>query len=133
VPVAVVTDTAGVKEDLKSLEGGFVIIKRMTYGQKLIKSQLTMKMRMDMQDKKKMGADIDLATRAVALWSFANLIEDHNLEDASGRKLNFRSPADVEALAGKIGEEIDTLIDKHNNFEEDDETENLSNGSESQS
>jgi hypothetical protein len=133
VPVAVITDTTGIREELKSLEGGYVVIKRMTYGQKLLKSQLTMKMRMDMQDKKKMGADIDLATRAVALWSFANLIGDHNLTDADGRKLNFRAPSDVEALAGPIGEEIDTLIDKHNNFEDDEETENLSEGSESQS
>jgi hypothetical protein len=130
VPIAVVTE-ASIKEELKSLPEAFVIIKKMTYGQKLMKSQLTMKMRMDMQDKKRMGADIDMMTRQVAHWSFANLIEDHNLTDASGRKLNFKSPADVELLDGKIGEEIDTLIDKHNNFEDDEEVENLSNGSDS--
>jgi hypothetical protein len=107
--------------ELKSLPGAYVVIRRMTYGEKLQKSEMTMKMRMDMADKKNMGADMQMLNRQVTIWSFARLIEDHNLERTPGVLLNLKSPVDVEALDGVVGEEIDTYIDKVNNFEDDEE------------
>jgi hypothetical protein len=134
MPVAVIQNAAE-RFELKSLEGAYVVIKRMTYGQKLTRSQMAMKMRMQLQGKGRGGKDdtnidIDMMNRLTSIWSFQNLIEDHNLEDADGRKLNFRNVADIEKLQGDIGEEIDSLIDKLNNFDEkDEEVVNLSSGS----
>jgi hypothetical protein len=121
MPVAVIVDPTE-RRDLKSLPGGYVLIKRMTFGQKLTRQQMAMKMQMTTgQRKADTKIDVDMMSRLVSLWSFANLIEDHNLEDVDGRKLNLKNVADVEKLTGPIGEEIDTLIDKINNFEAEEE------------
>jgi hypothetical protein len=120
MPVAVLVHTPE-RFELKSLPGGYVVIRRMTYGEKLQRSEMTMSMRMDMADKKNMGADMKMLSRQVTLWSFSRLITEHNLENADGRPLNFKNPVDVESLDGMVGEEIDTYVDKVNNFEEDEE------------
>lgn len=117
MPTAVVTDET-FHEDLKSCPGGFVVIKRMSFGQKLTRRQMAMKMRMS-GDKRDMSMDIDMMNRLTTLWSFANLLIEHNLEDQNGVPLNFKREADVDKLDPRIGEEIDGLIDKHNNFEDD--------------
>lgn len=127
MPVAVLVHEPE-RFELKSLPGAYVIVRRMTYGEKLQRSEMTMKMRMDMADKNNMGADMQMLSRQVTLWSFNRLIIDHNLTDKDDRKLNFKSPVDVEALDGRIGEEIDTYIDKVNNFEEDENALKNSNG-----
>lgn len=127
MPVAVLIHEPEIFE-LKSLPGGFVKIRRMNYGEKLQRSEMTMSMRMDMADKKNMGADMKMLSRQVSLWSFAKLIVEHNLEKADGSPLNFKNQFDVESLDGVIGEEIDTYIDKVNNFEEDEEALGNSNG-----
>lgn len=119
MPVAVVTET-NIRRDLKTLPGAFVVVKRMDYGQKLTKQQMMMKMRVQSsKGSTESGVDIDMQTRVTAHWSFANLIADHNLEDTDGRKLNFKSMADVEKIRGDVGEEIDTYIDELNNFDAD--------------
>jgi|SRR4051794_27237511 len=135
MPVGVITEPM-VREELKTLEGAYVVIKRMTYGQKLTRSQMAMKMRMQFQGKGQKedgGIDIDMMNRLVSLWSFANLIAEHNITDVDERLLNFRNVADVEKLSGPVGEEIDSLIDKLNNFDEkDEEVTNLPGGSSQQ-
>lgn len=129
MPIATVTK-ATVKEELKTLPGAFVVIRRMTYGEKLQRREQSMKMQMQMQDRKKDATiDIDMLSRAQTIWSFANLILEHNLEapinpddPLSGvRTLDLKKASDISLLDPQIGEEIDTLIDKHNNFEENEE------------
>lgn len=119
MPVATITEDT-VEEKLKSVPEGIVVIKRMTYGQRLQRQQMAMRMQMSMGGSKKdTTMDVEMLSRATSLWSFANLIQSHNLTDATGRELNFKNAADVERLAAPVGEEIDKLIDKHNNFEDD--------------
>lgn len=122
MPVGV---TGGSKRfELKTLPEGFVVIKSMTYGQKLTRGDLTSKMKIQAsRSSKDVQGEIDLMQRAVALWEYANLIEDHNIEDVDGRKLNFKDQQDVNKLGARIGEEISTYIGKLNNFEEDDNSE----------
>jgi hypothetical protein len=130
MPVAVVVQSSE-RRELKSLPEGYVVIKRMTYGQKLLRSELNMKMLIEMGGKGKadMQGEMKIMSRQVALWEFANLIEDHNLTDAEGRMLDFNRNVDVERIEGKIGEEISTYIDELNNFEKEVEDENLPSGS----
>lgn len=133
MPIGVVTEPT-VREELKSLPGAYVVIRRMTYGQKLTRSQMAMKMRMQIEGgrgaKKEGAIDIDMMNRLTTIWSFQNLIAEHNITDVDDRPLNFKNVADIEKLAGPIGEEIDSLIDKINNFEDEEGVENLSTGSE---
>lgn len=116
--------------DLKSCPDAFVVIRRMTYGEKMQRLELSGKMRI-LSNKKDPDAigEINMMNKQISLWEFSNLILEHNLEyqeveDGPIRPLNFRNSADVELLAARIGEEIGTLIDKLNNFEDEEETKN---------
>lgn len=121
MPVAVVTEET-FREELKSLPGGFVVIRQMTYGEKIMRSGMSgaMKLLKDNKQSDYVG-EMSMETQKITLWDFANLIVEHNLEDIDGRALNFKIEGDVRKLTSKIGEEVGSLIDKHNNFEDIDE------------
>jgi hypothetical protein len=115
---------------LKSLEGGLVTIRRMTWGEKLKRQAMMTKFHMNLNSKKSEDsrAEIDILSEQVSMWEFMNLIVDHNLEhqDATGtvRKLNFKNAADVALLDPIIGEEIQMRIDELNAFEDSEEIKN---------
>lgn len=108
--------------DLKTCPGGFVTLRRLSYGQKLQRQQLSMELSMT-GDPKAKGKDAELGMRMtqerVAAFEFGNCIVDHNLEDDKGNKLDFRQPLNVMRLDPRIGEEIDNHISDMNNFEDD--------------
>jgi len=100
----------------------------MNYGEKLLRSNMATKLLMSgSRDKndKDVQAEVDMQTELVAYWDFANLITEHNLQDADGRELNFRNPSDVKKLDSVIGEEVGQLIDNFNSPEESDEVKNF--------
>lgn len=103
------------KFELKSLPDAYVVIRRMTYGEKLNRTDTMMDMRTTTEDKE---MAIRMLTKKVAFQDFANLIVDHNLTDENDKPLNFRNAADVERLDPVIGDEIGQLIDKINSFED---------------
>lgn len=108
---------------LKSLPpDGFVTLKRMSWGDKLKRQGMVSKMQVETRrGSKEVRGELDMMAEKTALFDFATCVVEHNITDASGRQLNFRDPSDCAALAGRIGEEISTYIDKMNNFEEEDE------------
>jgi hypothetical protein len=118
MPVAV---TGGSERfDLRTLPEGFVVIRRMNYGQKLTRGALSDKLRFTGSKKAKdIQGEIDLMQKQIAVWEWANLIESHNLQDKDGRELNFQNQADIEKVDARIAEEISTRIGEINNFEED--------------
>jgi hypothetical protein len=121
MPNAVVkTDTEHF--DLKTLPEAYVELRRMSFGEKnkqmsLIGSQMEMK---SDQKTREVAAIMNFASEKSTAWQFANLIVDHNLEDADGRKLNFSNQHDLDRLDPRVGEEIAVLIDGMNNFSEAD-------------
>jgi len=144
VPVATLVKKTE-RIDLTSCPGGYVIVRRMTYGEKLSRAELSGKMRIlsNKVDKDAVG-EINMMQKQVQLWEFANLILEHNLEHQQHteqsdcyagkcscpiRPLNFKNQQDVELLAAQIGEEISSRMDKLNNFEEDEEVKNSPSGS----
>ena len=129
MPRAVVDFNDTSKEDLKSCPGGYVVLRRMSYGHKLQRQAMAVQMDMKGQGKSA-EASVRTETTKVAVFEFGHCIVDHNLEDMEGRKLDFTKSSDVIQLDPRIGEEIDVLIGEMNNFEETDEMENLSVGSE---
>jgi hypothetical protein len=121
MPVAVVTEDQH-KFELKSLEGAYIVVREMSYGEKIMRSGMTGAMKL-LKDNKKSDyvGELSMETQKITLWDFANLIIDHNLEDTDGRKLNFKVEQDVRKLSSKVGEEVGTRIDEVNNFEDIDE------------
>ena len=117
MPVAVAVDELH-REELKSLEGAYVVIREMTYGERLQRSNLMGAMKVIKDTKSDFAGELSMETQRMALWDFANLITEHNLEDTDGRRLNFKVEADVKKLSSRIGDEVGTLIDKWNSFED---------------
>lgn len=116
MPVAVVQEDT-VREELKSLPGAYVVIRRMTYGERLVRTGLSGKMKI-MTERSEYAGELEMATRKLALWDFQNLITEHNLQDKDERVLNFKNIQDIEKLSARVGEEVGSLIDKHNSFED---------------
>jgi hypothetical protein len=121
MPVAVVTEDQH-RFELKSLEGAYIVVREMSYGEKIMRSGMTGAMKL-LKDNKKSDyvGELSMETQKITLWDFANLIVEHNLQDKDGRDLNFKLEADVRKLSSKIGEEVGTRIDEVNNFEDIDE------------
>ncbi len=123
MPVGTVTRNTE-RFDLKSLPGGYVVIRRMNYGEKLERQDSIMDMSMAMGDNKQFAADVKILNKQAALQDFANLIVEHNITDERERPLSFKVQRDVLLLDPIIGEEIGRLIDKLNSFEETEEVKN---------
>jgi hypothetical protein len=125
--------------DLQSLPEGYVVIRRMTYGEKMMRKSFLSKAkinsdgggsRADRRSKSAsaFSAELDLMNEQVTQFEFANCILDHNLtylsnpnDPSTETKLDFRIPGHVKMLDGRVGEEIDELIEDYNSFEVDEE------------
>lgn len=128
MPIATITNNISDQIPLESLPEGYVVVRRMNYGEKLTRSNMATKFLLGGSAKdaasKDFQGEIDLQTREIALWDFANLVVEHNLTDALERKLNFKVRTDVESLDGTIGDEIGRIIDAFNDVESKPETKN---------
>jgi hypothetical protein len=136
MPIAVAKASyEGERFDLKTAPpDGFVVLKRLSYGQKMFRRGLLSKARMETAatgnraerranaKKGTTSVELELTNSRVTLFEFSNCIVDHNLQDAMGEKLDFSNPDHVQMLDGRIGEEIDELINDLNDFEAEDDT-----------
>lgn len=115
-----------ITHNLKSAAGGWVVLRRLTYGEKLRRKNM-MKLGIEMGSKSKdVKGEIAMASREATVFDFKSCIVDHNLfkDEAETVQFDFTSAMDVEMLDPRIGEEIEQAIDKLNNFEADDEAKN---------
>jgi hypothetical protein len=111
---------------LKSLDGGWVKLRRMSYGERLHRTDIAMTMSMQQDNRAKTGKmEIKQAQTSVGRFEFATCIVDHNLEKEDGTQLNFKNDLDFGQLDGRIGEEISSLIEDMHDWEK-----NLPNSSE---
>jgi hypothetical protein len=124
--VANLEDTT--REDLKSCPGAFVVLRRMTYGQKLERQSMAMQMGISGNGK---NAEMNVAMmqQQSTAFEFRHCIADHNLDDENDQRLDFNNPVSVFKLDPRIGEEIEMLIADMNNFEDTDEAKNSATGS----
>lgn len=111
--------------NLKSIEGGWVKAKRLTYGQKLQRTA-DMKMNVEMGgNAKDFKGELNMANLKATYSEYAACIVDHNLEkDQNGTKFDFTNSSDVDGLAPQVGEEITKWLESLNNFEDTDEAKN---------
>jgi len=114
MPVGVVLISTN-KVELTLLPGGYVTVRRMNYGEELDRTGLATKFKMGSTKtenaKDSFAGELDINTKEIALWDFANLIVDHNITDENERLLNFKNPADVARLHPLVGKEIGEAID----------------------
>lgn len=108
---------------------GFVVLRRMAYGDKMLRRQHLGKATVHGGSKSKtkgdFTAEMDLINERVTLLEFSKSIVEHNLTImylGNETPVDFSNPAHVKLLYGPVGEEIDELITDFNSFEGDEET-----------
>lgn len=119
MPRATVSANDTERYDLKTCEGGFVILRRLTYGEKLKRQEMSFgaAMKVDSGRKRQQSAEMvmDMAQTAATEFEFKNCIVEHNLEDDAGNLLDFRTAVHIHLLDPRIGEEIAEYINMMNN------------------
>lgn len=118
MPRATVSDEVK-RFDLKSCEGGWVDLKRLTYGQYLERRDMATKMTAVTGATRDIETEIKMMQEKTVQYEFKHCIIDHNLEDENSNILDMSSPLVIRMLDPRIGEEIAKLIDSLNQFEED--------------
>jgi hypothetical protein len=107
--------------ELKSCPEGFVVLRRMTYGQTVQRRAL---MKMSVQSgnsRKSFQGELAMASEEIQKFEFAHCIVEHNLEDVDGRVLNLAGDVDFAKLDPRIGQEIESLIGDMNNFDDNED------------
>lgn len=124
MPVATTSGDETQRYELKSLEGAWVELRQLTYGEWLRRRAMSSNMALKGGGGKGKGKDdfegvMQLVNEKATQFEFANCIVDHNLEDADGNKLNFKKSSTLNTLNPKVGEEIALRISNLNQFDED--------------
>jgi len=123
MPRATADTTKTERFDLKTLPGGFVVLRKMTYGQMMERQELAGDMVMKVDAKAGRNANPDMQVKmmqkAVTEYEFAHCIVEHNLEDENGQMLNFQMKGTFGLLDPQVGGEIADLIDSINQPPED--------------
>lgn len=129
MPRATINISTTQKFELKTCPGGFVELRRMTFGDKLARQAAISRVTMATSNGKKDEAqEVSLQTlqREATLLDFRKCIADHNLtaDDDGLQKLDFTNPLTLDTLDPRVGEEIADLIDEINNFADEEEAKN---------
>lgn len=125
MPVATSNIQATERKELKSLPEGFVVLRRMTYGQICERrAMLKLSIATGRGNKGDLKGEMAMANREITMYEFSHCIVDHNLEkDVNGtvQKLNLSDPVDFASLDPRVGQEIERYITEMNDFEDDDQ------------
>lgn len=122
MPKATTSGQETERYELKTLPEGFVVLRRLTYGEWLKRRQMTSDMRVRGGSKKDdFEGVLQLMNEKATLFEFKNCIVDHNLEDEEGNLLDFKNPMTFQQLDPRVGDEIGRYISEMNQFESDDE------------
>ena len=118
--------------DLKSLPGGYVEARRLTYGQKIQRRSMTSALTLKSQGKSKdFEGEMNKNNLEATIFDFSKCIVAHNLEKEINQNtdqvqtvpIDFNNKEDVKRLDPRVGEEIDEFLGKINNFDEEDSEE----------
>lgn len=112
------------RKELKTLEGGFVELRQLSFDEMLERRDKAMRMSMEQKPGRRKDEtskiDFESAMQWTRYFEFKNCIVDHNLEDDNGNKLNFDNRMTLKILDPSVGVEIEKYIEEMN--VEDDET-----------
>lgn len=106
---------------LESVEGGFVIIRRLKHGESTARLDEILSFKEGTTE----GTNLRVLSNWKArLFDFATCIVDHNLGDVeTGIKFDFSKEEDVYELDEDVGDDIQSLINKHHGRVSVEETE----------
>jgi hypothetical protein len=121
VPVATISLGDTERHELKSCPGGYVVLKRMTYGESLERRTMMKLQFTTRKGQKNLEGELAMANRRVQMYEFQHCIVEHNLTDNMERPLNLNDPVVLNVLDPRIGQEIESLISDMNNFEDDED------------
>jgi len=116
-----------VRHDLKSVEGGWIEIRQLSYDEMLERRDGASKILMETGGSRRNAASQKMAIQLANKWSnhftFPRCIVDHNLSDEeTEKKYDFSKPDVVfKSLDPKVGTEIESLIDELNQEAEEEE------------
>tara|TARA_Y100001947_G_C10056090_1_gene184325 strand:- start:54 stop:449 length:396 start_codon:yes stop_codon:yes gene_type:complete len=120
MPVATVNpDISQQRYELKTCEGGFVVLRQLSYGEQIKKQQMAAKMTFEGQGRGFSGGEFEFFQRKVTEFEFATCIVEHNLEDTEGKELSFASSNTIDKLDPRVGSEIAHYISEMNDFQEE--------------
>ncbi len=128
MPRATINVEAVERFELKSLpktkdeEGGYVELRKLSYGQILERRDMGAKLAIEgLSDNRQEDLKVttEMIQQKVTEFEFKHSIVSHNLEDEHGKTLNFNNPISVLALDPQVGQEIDDLITELNIWEVD--------------
>lgn len=126
MPFAGVEDDP-IRYDLKTVPGGYVKLKRLSYGDKMRRLEKTMKQSMvQKKGQKEQRVDVDLTITQAKISDFNKCVVEHNLtyiRNGQEVPLNFQGSDILDLINGRVAEEIDGYIDELNSYEEDVEAE----------
>jgi hypothetical protein len=109
--------------DLKTVEGGFVALKQLSFDQMLERRDKAMRTSMEAQVNTGRQPTSKIELESMMQWTrffeFSNCIVEHNLEDDDGNPLNFGNPMTLKILDPKVGAEIERLIEELNQEDEE--------------
>lgn len=121
--IAIANNEETERLDLKTLEGGYIVAHRLTYGQKLMRRQMVSNLKIEASKGRDFQGEMNMVNEKATLFDFQHCIVEHNLERAEGQLLNFGNMQDIRSLDPRVGEEIDNWLSELNNFEESEEGE----------
>jgi hypothetical protein len=118
------------RRDLKTVEGGYVVARRLSYGEKIERRAMVSGFKVEGGKGKDFAGEMQLMNEKANLYDFQHCVVESNLtkpnpqepdnEDAD-LPLDFTNANDLKSLAAHVGEEISEFLDELNNFEDDSE------------
>lgn len=105
----------GKRFNLKELPEGYVVLRKLDYGEMLSRRNLGMGVTAPFRrDSDEIDMKLDLSQEEVRVYEFSHMVIDHNLEDDDGRKLNMMDRNDISKLDPKVALEIEKYISELN-------------------
>lgn len=98
------------RKELKTLEDGYVVLRKMNYGEILHRRDISAQMSADRADQ---NVNVKLQFLAVQQYEFSKCIVEHNLTH-DGTAFNFKEAKDVALLDPVVAQEIENYIDAMN-------------------
>lgn len=111
--------------NLKTLEGGWVKLRQLSFDQMLERRDNALRMSMETSSGRRNNRNanqkvlLDSAMQWTRQFEFSHCIVEHNLEDDNGQPLNFSNPMTLKVLDPKVGQEIERYIEELNQEDEE--------------
>lgn len=109
------------RKELKTLADGYVVLKRMSYGQTVERrSMLTLGFESDGKSNDFKG-EMAMGNKKISAFEFAICVVEHNLTGDDDQPLDLTKVGTLDVLDPRIGQEIEKYISDMNNFNEEDQ------------